>query len=189
MVLAGTTDGVWRSGDGGAHWTRADRGLRGNPIVALAAGAVGAALFAGSEDGAVYARDTRRDGSWRRASPSLAGNPIFSLAVSPDGRGTLLAGTVGGVYRGTARGSGWRWRRVARMGDAAVSAIVWSPTDAGVAFAGVFGVRPPVLAPRDGGKTWRAADAGLPAVLPTQALLAPAPRRPQVILTTMEDVV
>jgi len=53
------------------------------------------------------------------------------------------------------------------------------------AFAGVFGVRPPVLETRDGGQTWRAADAGLPSVLPTQALLAPASRRPRIILTTM----
>lgn len=187
VLLAGTEDGVWRSGDGGLRWARAGSGLRGRAIDALAASAVDDTVFAGTADGAVYAHDARPDGPWRRITPprGVGANPIFGLAVSMGRRGTVLAGTIGALYRGVTDGRAWTWRRVARTGDAAVSSIAWSPSDARSALIGVFGVWPPVLATRDGGRTWRAAATGLPGALPTQALLAlPAPR-PRVILTTM----
>jgi len=182
VLFAGTDDGVWRSGDGGVRWTRGGAGLRGKEVDALAASPGNGALFAGAADGAVYA--LAADGvAWRRVSPPLGANPVYSL--SADGRGTVLAGTAGALYRGAATPRGWRWRRVARTGDAAVTSIAWSSSAGGRAFASVFGVWPPVLTTFDGGRTWRAAAAGLPPVLPTQALLALAPRGAEVILTTM----
>jgi len=189
VVVAGTADGVWRSDDGGARWTRAGAGLRGKEVDALAVAPTDGALFAGGADGVVYELDAAR-AVWRRAGAPLDANPIYSLAVSSGGRGTVLAGTVGALYRGVATGSGWRWRwrRVARTGDAAVTSIVWPARGAQSALASVFGVWPPILATRDDGRTWRAASAGLPSALPTQALLALAPRGsrgPRVILTTM----
>lgn len=187
VLLAGTEDGVWRSGDGGRRWARAGSGLQGRAIDALAASAADDTVFAGTADGAVYAHDPHPTGPWRRITPPLGVgvNPIFSLAVSVGHRGTVLAGTIGALYRGATDGRTWTWRRVARTGDAAVSSIAWSPADARAAVVGVFGVWPPVLATRDGGRTWRAAATGLPGALPTQALLAlPAPR-PRVLLTTM----
>jgi len=187
-VLAGTTDGVWRSGDNGITWTRAGAELRGVAVYALAALPGGAAL-AGAGDGAIYMRATgagqRR---WQRVSPSLGSSPITSLAVSPDGPAPIvLAGAIGALYRGAGRGSQWRWRRVARTGEAAITAVAWAPWTTQVAFAAIFGSWPPVLTTTDAGKTWRPAVSGLPSALPTQALLGlPAPE-PQIILTTMGD--
>ena len=120
-MVAGTDDGVWRFGDGGAHWTRAGAGLRGKEVDALAAAPADGTLFAGGADGAVYELGAGRT-AWRRAGSPLGVNPIYSLAVSSGGRGTVLAGTVGALYRGVATGSGWRWRRVAHTGDAAGTA-------------------------------------------------------------------
>ena len=186
VVVAATDDGVWRSGDGGTHWARLGTGLRGREADALAATPGDGSLFVGTADGAVYALDAGSAG-WRRLGAPLAANPIYSLAVAPDGHGTVLAGTVGGLYRGTATG-GWRWSHVARTGDSAVSSIAWLSSVSQGAVAGVFGLAPPILATADDGRTWHAAAAGLPSVLPTQALLAlPADRSrgPRLILTTM----
>lgn len=183
-LVAGTTDGVWRSADGGAEWTRLGAGLQGNTIFALAATPDGGALFAGSMDGTVYTLGGHGAASWRRASPPFL-SPVASLAVSPGHDRMVLAGTVGALYRGVPSADGWRWQRVARTGEAMITSIAWSPANARLAWASLFGVTPPVLATRDGGRNWRAASAGLPALLPAQALLALTGGAARVILTTM----
>jgi len=187
VVVAGTDDGVWRSGDSGAHWARVGVGLRGKEVDALATASGDGTLFAGGADGAVYELGRGR-AAWRRVGSPLGVNPIYSLAVSSGGRGTVLAGTVGALYRGATTGSSWRWRRVAQTGDAAVTSIVWPSPGVERALASVFGVWPPVLETQDDGWTWRAASAGLLSALPTQTLLALTQRGscgPRVILTTM----
>jgi hypothetical protein len=185
ILFAGTDDGVWRSLDGGTRWTRS--GLQGHTVMSLAA--AGSDLYAGNEDGTIYAGNDQADGvAWTRQpiSPTSSTSPVFSLAVSQT-QPIVLAGTSGALYRGTRDTRGWHWARAASTGDASISSILWFPTGSPAAIASVFGVSPSLIASDDAGRTWHAALNGLPAVLPTQALMAIDTRPAQVILTTMGE--
>ena len=182
-LFAGTDDGVWRSVDGGVRWARS--GLQGHTVMSLAA--AGADLYAGNEDGTIYVGSDLATGvAWtgRPISSTTSTSPIFSLAVS-QAQPIVLAGTSGALYRGTQDTRGWHWARAASTGDASISSILWLPTGSAAAIASVFGVSPSLIASDDDGLTWHAALNGLPAVLPTQALLAIDTRPAHVILTTM----
>ncbi len=183
MLLAGTDDGVWSSHDGGVQWVRA--GMRGHLITALAMASDSSDLYAGDDTGTVYTgRDLLGSLSWQPVSPILGTSPVYSLAVSR-APPVVLAGTTGALYRGARGARGWQWQHAASTGDASISSILWFPEGSREALASVFGESPSLLASDDAGRTWSAATDGLPAVLPTQALLALDTEPPQVILTTM----
>jgi photosystem II stability/assembly factor-like uncharacterized protein len=186
LVLAATSDGVWRSADGGSTWHR--MGLNGMAVVSLAGSTVGDVVIAGGDGGTVYlgSRQPGSGWSWRRINGSWgADHPMFSLARSSSGQ-VVLAGTFGSLYRGTSTRGHWRWQRVARTReDAAVTSIVWLPWAPPRATAALFGVWPPVLSSTDGGRTWQPDSRGLPHTLPTQTLLPVSDPNGRVILTTM----
>lgn len=181
-LLAGTADGIWRSGDG-ATWSR-DGGSPGGNVFALAAPSRAASILAGASDGRVYARPDTPGGRWQPISPVLSAYPVFSLAVAPDGR-SALAGTLGTLYRGQENGSTWLWQPVSARNGAAITSIVWAPWDAHLVFATVFHATPSVLASRDGGRTWRPDEHGLPPNLPTQSLHAGGAMTQDIVLSTM----
>jgi hypothetical protein len=207
LLLAGTTSGVWRSTNGGATWRPDGRGPQ-EVIFALSAPGDGRTVLAGAFDGAVYARDSTGSVRWRPISPPLqtlsidntaqrgpgsnVGSsssasevaPIVSLAVSPKGR-TALAGSLGTLYRGEKVGLHWSWQQVLANGHAAMTSILWPPWDAHLVFATIFEHVPPVVVSHDGGQTWHADAAGLPASLPTQALSTGTTATHQLFLTTM----
>jgi hypothetical protein len=207
LLLAGTTSGIWRSTNGGATW-RPDGRSPQEDIFALSAPGDGRTVLAGAFDGVVYARDSTGSVRWRPISPPLqtlsadnvvqrgagsnAGSsssaaevaPIFSVAVSPDGR-TALAGSLGTLYRGAKVGLHWNWQQVRANGNAAITAILWPPWNAHLVFATIFEQAPPVVVSHDGGQTWHADAAGLPASLPAQALATGTTARHQLFLTTM----
>ena len=183
MLLAGTADGVWRSGDGGALWHR-DAASPGDNVYALAASSGAQTLLAGASDGRVYARSGAAGGGWRPISPILRAYPVFSLAVAPDGH-SAIAGTTGALYRGQQTGNAWQWRPVHASSGAAITSIVWTPWDPRLVFATIFDAAPPVLASRDGGRVWRPDAAGLPPTLPTQSLHAGGPVAREIVLSTM----
>jgi hypothetical protein len=142
-------------------------------------------LFAGDQNGIVYSGGKLLgSASWQPASPSLGGSPVFSLAVSQAPQ-VVLAGSTGALYRGVHRAHGWQWQLATRTDDASISSIAWFPAGGRDALAAVFGVSPSLIASDDAGRTWHAADGGLPAVLPTQTLLPLHTQPPAVVLTTM----
>jgi photosystem II stability/assembly factor-like uncharacterized protein len=118
-VWAGTgSNGLFRSTDGGAHWSAA--GLppqeRQIPAVAVAPsspGTVYAGVVAqGADLGGVFA-STDGGASWLRRNQGLFG--LESRTVSPDEPGVLWAGLTGpGLFR--SRNAGRRWERVALPG-------------------------------------------------------------------------
>ena len=184
-LLAGTSDGLRSSRDDGATWRRVGGELGGARIFALAAGRIGRILFAGGNDGTVFALLPGPGASWRRISPTLGANPIFSLAVSPEDGQTVLAGTAGALFRGVRAGNSWRWRRVATTDDSSVTAIGWTLSGRRQVFASVFGTTPPVLSSDDGGLRWHADARGLPATLPTEALVPLTGTGQRMLLSTM----
>lgn len=183
LILAGTADGVWRSGDGGALWHR-DTASPGGTVYALAASSGARTLLAGASDGRVYARSGAAGGGWQPISPVLSAYPVFSLAVSPDGH-SAIAGTTGALYRGQQTGNAWQWRPVHASNGAAITSIVWSSWDPHLVFATVFDATPPVLASQDGGRVWLPDTEGLPPTLPTQSLHAGGPAAREIVLSTM----
>lgn len=185
-VVAATSDGMWRSSDGGRRWQR--MGLKGRSLVSLAGSIQGDVVIAGSDDGTVYrgVREPNLSWRWRRINESWgADHPVFSLALAPSGQ-VVLAGTFGSLYRGTRRLGYWRWERVVRTHDtAAVTSIVWLPWALQRAAAALFGVWPPILSSTDGGRTWKPDGRGLSPALPTQTVLPTSHRSDRLILTTM----
>lgn len=186
LVMAATSDGMWRSSDGGRTWQR--MGLRGRSLVSLTGSILGDVVIAGSDDGTVYlgVREPASRWRWRRINRSWgADHPVLSLALAPSGR-VVLAGIFGALYRGTRTRGYWRWQRVVRTHDtAAITSIVWLPSAPQHAAAALFGVWPPILASTNGGRTWTPDGRGLTPTLPTQTLLPVSDPKRHMILTTM----
>ncbi len=186
-LVAGTTDGLWLSSNVGATWRRAGHGIAGVEVLALARRPGSASIFAGTATGAVYVSTSASRDDWRRVSPMFVQGSIFSLAVSPEGDQTVLAGTSGALYLGQPAGRTWHWQQVARTDQSSITAIAWSSVSPHRVVASVFGATPPVLSSNDGGLHWHADAAGLPSVLPSQAMLITGVGTPTLMLSTMGD--
>lgn len=120
VILAGTTDGVFRSNDAGATWHEASEGISSRHIRWLANHPdVSDLEFAGTEPAGVYVSHDG-GGSWR-ACPEvieLRDRHKWSLPYSPQAgcvRGFAFLGTrgyaaveVGGVLRSDDSGETWR---------------------------------------------------------------------------------
>jgi photosystem II stability/assembly factor-like uncharacterized protein/uncharacterized membrane protein len=168
-LYTGTAAGVYRSSDGGAHWTDASTGLSGSARVvhSLAVIADGS-LFAATGAG-VY-RSTDGGGHWLAAG--LRTQAIYSLATHMDGHVALLAGGDGGIFRSDDLGA--HWHHIYNTGAAAVTSLAWPSVRPTLVVAGIVPSAHPVAVSDDGGTTWRTATQGLPA-LPGMMSVAVAP--------------
>lgn len=126
-VFAGTVeDGVFRSGDRGAHWAAWNFGLLDLNVLSLAVSpdyARDQTLFAGTDSGMF--RSTTGGRAWREVDAGPEGTrstdfaPVLSLAISPQYAtdGTLFAGSESlGLYRSSDRGRTWQ-----RLGEDVLS--------------------------------------------------------------------
>jgi uncharacterized membrane protein len=168
-LYTGTVAGVYRSSDGGAHWTDASTGLSGSAraVHSLAVIADGS-LFAATGAG-VY-RSTDGGGQWLAAG--LSTRAIYSLATHMDGHVALLAGGDGGIFRSEDLGA--HWRHIYTTGAAAVTSLAWPAVRPTLVVAGIDPSAHPVAVSEDGGTTWRTATQGLVA-LPGMMSVAVAP--------------
>jgi photosystem II stability/assembly factor-like uncharacterized protein len=168
-LYAGTVAGVYRSPDGGAHWTDASTGLSGSAravwsLAVLADGSLLAATGAGvyrSTDGGVH---------WRGAG--LSTRAIYTLATHMAGHIVLLAGGDSGIYRSDDLGA--HWRHIYNTGAAAVTSLAWPAVRPTLVVAGIDPSAQPVAVSADGGTTWHTATRGLVA-LPGMMSVAVAP--------------
>ncbi|PWH15009.1 MAG: hypothetical protein DDG58_11960 [Ardenticatenia bacterium] len=126
-VFAGTVeDGVFRSGDRGAHWAAWNFGLLDLNVLSLAVSpdyARDQTLFVATDSGIF--RSTTGGRAWREVDAGPEGMrstdfaPVLSLAISPQYAvdGTLFAGSEAlGLYRSSDRGRTWQ-----RLGGDALS--------------------------------------------------------------------
>jgi photosystem II stability/assembly factor-like uncharacterized protein len=160
-------NGLWRSEDGGATWSRLD--FPGASVSAVTVSPVDGAVYAGTEPSALYRSDDGGD-SWQEL-PGLLELPsrprwsfpprpwtshVRSIAASPHEAGTLILGIeLGGLMRSTDRGETWQDHRPGAQPD--VHSLVWHPTEHGRAYeAGGGGA----AWSDDDGETWRPADEG-----------------------------
>jgi len=103
-IYAGTTNGLFKSTDGGTNWS-----LTANPyrVIALA--------IDPQHSSTLYASDTVRgvfksiDGgaTWTAARSGLPQDFAYHLQIDPQNDGTVYAGTINGVFKTTDAGKTW----------------------------------------------------------------------------------
>ena len=138
--------GVYKSLDGGAHWSAA--GLGGQAIVSLA-------VSTGDENQLYAASDTNiwhsADGGTTWEDTAFSGAEVSALAL--DDAGTLYAGTSNGIYRYQSGG----WAHLALTGVPVIE-LSLHPDKPGWLYAGT---RDGLRISRNGGITWQSGPAEL----------------------------
>jgi len=108
-VLAGTSDGLLRSVDGGGSWQQA---LVGSRVAAIAFSPTflndGLVLVGTEQDGILRSDDRGR--TWKSANPGLLDLTALGLACSPafEADHTVFAATASGIFRSPNAGRTWR---------------------------------------------------------------------------------
>jgi photosystem II stability/assembly factor-like uncharacterized protein len=146
--------GLFRSRDGGATWTSANRGHYLSAALALAVSPTDPNhLLLGAESGLFRSRNGGRD--WKIEAPSVLIGSVFAAAFGADGRRALIS-TGMGIFRGE-DDNGWR-PLSAPQGATPARAIVPSSKVGGfylVGWTGLYGSH-------DWGVTWSSAADGFP---------------------------
>ena len=179
---------VWRSDDGGAHWSEVTDGLP--PYRFHAVAFAGTRLLVGGGDGfgdddvGLYASDdsgkhwhSLSDASW----PQLA---VTALAIAPGDPQTIVAATIGrGINRSSDGGATWQIE-VGGTANVATNAVRFAPGSGSRVRVGAmsFGV----LDSTDGGASFSPANAGLHEL--TVRSIAPNPLDPEEIAFSFESI-
>jgi uncharacterized protein (TIGR03437 family) len=186
VYLGSVLGGFYKSVDGAATWTAADNGLSTNPVVLglAVAHANPANVYAGTLWGAGFSlggifKSPNAGAGWTALSFGL--NGVQSLAIDSSNPATIYAGptvntigflTGGGVSKSTDGGATWT---AANTGLPTITGMAHGSTTS--TFAGIngFAIDPSnpatvycaplseVFKTTDGGGSWTAANAGLPA--------------------------
>jgi len=168
VYLAGASEALWRSDDGGANW-RAVPDLDGLQVMALARDprnhdvVYAATGFEGAGADGIY-KSIDRGATWRKLPESPSSPTIRSIAISPGDSAVLLAGTSSGVFRSTDAGEHWTQTSAAGVN----TTVAFEPGDgskavAGFRDAGTLGGRAHIALSNDGGATWEAGGGGITA--------------------------
>jgi photosystem II stability/assembly factor-like uncharacterized protein len=115
-IYAGTSEGIYRSSDGGMNWVAANKGIPTKfgtvtNVPALAIDPTNPSfLYAGLSSGAGVGAFRSSDGgdSWAPIDIGLTDTSVNALAISPVDSSTIYAGTTsGGVFQSTDGGGTW----------------------------------------------------------------------------------
>ncbi len=153
-AFCGTTNGffkgdVYRSTDGGRHWSLIKNG--DGPVRAVVVDPANIQrVYAGYScdvvPGGVY-RSTNGRTNW--ITEAVGSTCVYALQIDPSNSAVVLAGTSSGVYRSTDFGDTWTARGPNGIPVVDLSADATQPS---VFYAATFGAR--VHASTDGGLTW-----------------------------------
>lgn len=113
LAYAATSQGIFRTGNAGADWTRVNAGL---PAAAARVGAFAVStepstpgsVWAALNDSGLLYRSTDRGDTWRLASAGLTSR-VLDVATHPTQGGVAVAATFNGLFR--TRDSGRSWQR------------------------------------------------------------------------------
>jgi photosystem II stability/assembly factor-like uncharacterized protein len=153
-------DGLYKTVDGGANWTRLSTGSSPIYVVAVAPSDP-STLYAGIDHGVLRSRDAGI--IWSTTGSLTYGESITVLAVSPTSPSVVLAagaepsfaGVDGSVYRTTDGGDHWDFE----LGEVMASLVI-DPTDSNHVCAGGYGSYQSF----DGGRSWSELNPYLPGV-------------------------
>jgi photosystem II stability/assembly factor-like uncharacterized protein len=149
ILYAGTDDGVFRSGDGAAHWASPSSALIGTEVSCLAVDKVSpSTLYAGTSSGVFASSDSGT--TWAKASTGLTSLTVQSLAIDPVTASTLYAGTANGVFLSTNSGTTWI-AASSGLVDKDVNCLVIDPVSPSTLYAGTASG---VCRSTDGGSGW-----------------------------------
>ncbi len=175
LVYAGTGGGgVFKSGDGGHHWTPVNSGLGDLSVSGLATSST--AVYAATPAGLFVM--TGGATTWSTVGNSLP-ELVSVVEIDPIHPTTLYAGTYGlpggSVYRSTDAGATWTPASTGFPASGGVLALAVDPARTSTIYASVeitIGCPPPCLHPPgaafhvyksvDSGLSWSLADSGLP---------------------------
>jgi photosystem II stability/assembly factor-like uncharacterized protein len=165
LLYAGTNGGgLFKSGDAGDTWREINAGLvdwtgHRPAVYALAAEAKQPRiLYAGTGMNGVV-KSTDGGAHWFRASEGLEGGAVRALVVRPDRAGALYAATIRGVFKTTDGAQHWSAPNPRLSGTDVESLVIDPQVPSSLYAATALGG---VLKSGDAGKSWRAANAGLP---------------------------
>ena len=116
ILYAGTFGaGVFKSTDGGAHWTTLNTGLTDTRVSSLAIDPSNPnILYAGTPGVGVF-KSTDGGGHW--IDVGLANTEVYALAIDPSNPNILYAGTFdAGVFKSTDGGGDWDKRGAGQHG-------------------------------------------------------------------------
>ena len=154
-VWAGTNDGgVFKSTDGGAHWSATNTGLANLDVRSLALHSDGQTVWAGTYGGGVF-KSTDGGANWSAAHTGLGNPDVQSLALHSDGQ-TVWAGTWDGVFKSIDGGANWSATNTG-LGNLTVLSLALH-SDGQTVWAGTWGG---VFKSTNGGTSWSAAHTGL----------------------------
>jgi len=164
IVYAPGPAGVYRSDDGGQTWTLLADDFTNIGFADVAFAASDPAIaYAGSTTGAVY-RSADGGNSWAATSGSLPGGyggAITSLAIDPSDPAVAYVGTfLDGLFKTEDEGAHWH-HADSGITDLDLSGIVIDPADTSLVYVAASGNGTGLYRSKDGGLTWRVANAGL----------------------------
>lgn len=168
MVYAATTVGVFRSVDGGRHWTERMQGMTEvSFVVTLAIDPQRPNVLYAGTTGGVY-RTLNATESWEKASTGMVASDakmasmalgVNGIVVDPTNSDVVYAGTTDGLYKSTDQAE--HWTKVGgSIQHAYISAIQLDPTNPSILY---MATSDRVQKSEDGGKTWQPKIQGLEA--------------------------
>ncbi len=156
-LWAATANAIFRSTDGGAHWTKVrDGGARTLAADPQAAGTI----YAPNGDGPLQ-RSTDAGASWQTLPGPV--KDVAALAIDPVQTQNLYAGTRAGVFTSKNRGASWQPSRRGLPASPFVFALAIDPRAPRTVYLATSGVTADQIVFRsdNGGASWTAIDGGM----------------------------
>jgi photosystem II stability/assembly factor-like uncharacterized protein len=155
LYASAGSEGLFRSGDGGAHWLSVGRRLRSVDAVAIDRHDPRIVLAAGAVHRVIRSIDAGH--TWQTAGAGMTGR-VAALAIS--GRNAYAGTWARGVFSSV--DGGQSWEGFPGPGNNYVRALALDPNDPTVVYAGSWGSEARGLSKStDGGRTWQRLADGL----------------------------
>jgi hypothetical protein len=132
FLFAGTTNGLFRSGNNGASWDSVLSDLPSNSHISCFAGN-GATLLAGTAGGSIF-KTINNGSNWVQSNTGLSAMSIYAFTVSG---GKILAGTQDGIFASTNNGDNWESMNGGLSGNLVTRSFVLSGQDIFAAVGGL----------------------------------------------------
>ena len=184
-LYAGTSQGVWRSGDAAASWQAASSGLNATRTQALAIDPLHPRILYVAEAGAVQGSGLLKSSSggqrWRPVGPPWLADYLGVLVIDPATTTTLYAGSGEGLAKSTDGGNSWE-ALTAPSGQGpcfGVRRLAIDPAQPATLYVATIGLEGRclnaclALKSTDGGESWRCL--GLAAQISDIAVAASSP--------------
>ena len=172
-LYAGTTDGIFKSTNGGGSWQTVNTGLTNLGVNALVLDpAIPTTLYAGTNGGGIF-KSTDGGGSWRAVNTGLTYLFVYALALDPTSPNELYVGMYCGcgnlapyigIFKSTDGGENWQAVNNG-LATLEVFAFAIDPTTPTTLYAGSNGSGVGiggVFKSTNGGGSWQTASSGLP---------------------------